>query len=109
MWSTSRWAAGEVAAAEEGYGEVVVVVGVVGVGGGGALEEGAGILTLAAGGYGLVVDDLGEREAGGYEGEGGCGFGVLGGVEAGEAEVEVGFEGEAVVGRDAGEGGGGVV
>ena len=61
---------GQVSAAVEGDGEVVVVVGVVGVGVGGALEERDGVLAQAAGGYGLVVDDLGEREAAGYEGEG---------------------------------------
>ncbi len=100
---------GEVSAAVEGDGEVVVVVGVVGIGVGGALEERDGVLAKAAGGYGLVVDDLGEREAAGYEGEGGFGVRVFGGVEAGEAEIEAGFESYAVVGRDAGEGGGGVL
>jgi hypothetical protein len=39
-----------------------VVVGVVGVGGGGALEERDGVVTLAAGGDALIVDDLGERK-----------------------------------------------
>ena len=51
---------GEVVVAKEADGEVVVVVGVVGVGGGGALEERGGIVALAAGGDGLIVDDLGE-------------------------------------------------
>src|SRR6266851_3015170 len=100
---------GEVSAAEEGDGKVVVVARVVGVGGGGALEQGDGVVTLTAGGYGLIIDDLGEGEAAGNELEGGLRFGVPGGVEAGEAEVEAGFEGAAVGGRDFGEGGGGVV
>ena len=73
-----------------------MVVGVVGVGGGGALEERDSVVALAAGGDGLVVDDLGQGQAAGDEGEGGFGFGVLCGVEAGEAEVEAGFEGEAI-------------
>src|SRR6266851_7965645 len=100
---------GEVSAAEEGDGEVVVVARVVGVGGGGALEQGYGVVTLTAGGYGLIIDDLGEGEAAGNELEGGLRFGVPGGVEAGEAAVEAGFEGAAVGGGDFGEGGGGVV
>ena len=66
-----------------------MVVGVVGIGGGGALEEGDGVAALAAGGDGLVVDDFGKRKTAGDEGEGGLGFGVFGGVETGEAEVEV--------------------
>ncbi len=53
-------------------------------------------MALAAGGDGLVVDDFGERQAAGDEGEGGFGFGVFCGVEAGEADVEAGFEGAAV-------------
>ena len=86
-----------------------MVVGVVGVGGEDLLEERDGVLALAAGGYALVVDDFGQRQAAGDEGEGGFGFGVFGGVEAGEAAVEAGFEGDAVGGRDFGEGGGGVL
>ena len=76
---------------------------------GGAQEERLGILVLVALGHGLVVDDLWERQAGGDEGEGGFGVGVLGGVQAGEAEIEVGFEGLAVVGRDLGQRGGGFI
>ena len=100
---------GEVGAAQEGDGYVVVVVGVLGVGGRGALEEGCGIATLTAGGYGLVVDDLGEGETGGDEGEGVLGLLVAGGVEAGETEVEAGLEGAAVGGVDFGEGDGRLV
>ena len=80
---------GEVASAEQGDGEVVVVVGVVGIGGEARWKRANGVVALAAGGDGLVVDDFGEGEAAGDEGEGGLGFGVFGGVEAGEAEVEV--------------------
>ena len=69
---------GEVSLAEEGDGEVVVVVGVVGVGCGGALEEGDGVVSLAAGGDALIVDDFGKRKTAGDEGEGGLGVGVLG-------------------------------
>ncbi len=98
-----------VAAVEQGDGEVVVVVGVVGVCGEDTLEEGDGVLALTAGGDGLIVDYLGKRKAGGDEGEGSLGLGVLGGVEAGEAAVEAGLEGEAVVGGDLGEGGGGLI
>ena len=87
---------GEVAAVVLEDGEVVVVVGVVGVCGGGAAEEGDGVLMLAVEGDALVVEDFGERQARGDEGEGLLGVGVFGGVEAGEAEVEVGFEGSAV-------------
>ena len=68
---------GEVALAEQGDGEVVVVVGVVGVGGGGALKERDGVVALAAGGDALIVDDLGKRKAAGDEGEGCFGLGVL--------------------------------
>ena len=86
-----------------------MVIGVAGVGGGGTLEEGSGIVALAAGGYGLVVDYLREGQTAGDELEGGFSFGVFGGVEAGEAEIEVGFEGLAVVGRDLGQRGGGFI
>ncbi len=73
-------------------------------------KSGDAVLVLAAEGDALVVDDLGQGEAGGDEGEGGLRGGVFGGVEAGEAEVEVGFEGEAVgFGGQLGEGGGGLV
>ena len=101
----------EVSAAPERDGEVVVIVLVGRVGGGGALVEGDGVLALAAEGDALVVDDLRQREAGGEELEGGVGTGVVGGVEAGEAEVEVGLEGLRVGERDLGERGcgGGVV
>jgi len=95
---------GGVAAMEERDGKVVVVVGIVGVGGDRLLEEGDGVLALAAEGDGLVVDDLGKWKAGGDELECLLRVGLLGGVEAGEAEVEAGFEGEAVVGGDFGEG-----
>ncbi len=47
-----------------------MVVGVVGVGGGGALKERDGIVALAAGGDGLIVDDFGEGQSAGDEGEG---------------------------------------
>ena len=60
----------EVALAKQGDGEVVVVVGVVGVGGGGALKRADGIVALAAGGDGLIIDDLGKRKPAGDEGEG---------------------------------------
>ena len=63
--------AGDVAAAEQGDGEVEVVVGVVGVGGDDLLEERDGVLALAAVGDALVVDDFGQRQAAGDEGEGG--------------------------------------
>ena len=76
-----------------GDGEVVVVVGVARIGVGGTLEDGGAVFALAGLGYGLVVDDLGEGEAGGDEGEGGFGFGIFCGVEVGQAEVEIGFEG----------------
>ena len=62
--------AGGVAGAEEGDGEVVVVVLVRGIDGGGALEEVDAVLALAAEGDADVVDDLGEREAGGDKLEG---------------------------------------
>ena len=81
---------------------MVVLVGWIG--GGGALKEGDAKLALAAKGDALIVDDFGKRQAGGDEVEGVARGGVAGGVEAGEAEVEVGFEGEAVGGRDLGEG-----
>ena len=101
--------AGGVVLTKEGEGEVVAEVGVVGVGGDGSLEEGGGVVALAAAGDGLVVDDLGEGEAGGDKGEGGLGLGVVVGVEAAEAEEELGFEGAAVGGRNPGEGGGGAI
>ena len=72
-------------------------------------KRGKGVLVLAALGDALIVDDLREWEAGGDEGEGVFGFGVFAGVEAGEAEVEAGFEREAIRGRDLGEGGGGFI
>ena len=67
---------GEVALAEQGNGEVVVVVRVVGVGGGGALKQGNGIAALSAGGDALVVDDLGKGKPAGDEGEGGLRLGI---------------------------------
>jgi hypothetical protein len=96
-----------VSAAEEGDGEVVVVVLGGWVGGGSLAEERDGVFALAAESDGLVVDDFRQRKAGGDEGEGLLGAGVVGGVEAGEAEVEIGLEREAVGGGYAGEGGGG--
>lgn len=86
-----------------------MVVGVVGVGGGGALEEGDGITTLTAGGYGLIVNDLRKRKTAGDELEGSFGVGVLAGVEAGETQIEAGFKGATIVGRNLGKGCGGVV
>jgi hypothetical protein len=74
---------GEVASAEQGYCDVVVVVGVVGIGDGGALKEGDGVTTLAAGGDGLIVDDLGQGETACDEGEGRLGFCVFRSVETG--------------------------
>ena len=100
--------AGEVALAEEGDGEVVVIVGVVGIGGGGALEEWDSIVTLPAGGDSLIVDDFREGQAAGYEGEGRFCFSVFCGVEFGEAEVEISFESEAICFGDFGEGKGGL-
>ena len=82
----------EVAAAPQGDGEVVPVVLVGGVGGGCALVECDGVLALAAERDSLVVDHLRQRKAGGEELEGVVGAGVVGGVEAGETEVEVGLE-----------------
>ena len=70
---------------KQGNGEVVVVVGVVGIGHRDLLEERDGVLALAADRDGLVVDDLGQRQAGGDELEGLLRLGVLVGVEAGEA------------------------
>ena len=99
--------AGDVVAAEQGDGEVEVVVGVVGVGGDDLLEERDGVLALAAEGDALVVDDFGQGQAAGDEGEGGLGLGVFGDVEAGEAAVEAGFEGDAIGGGNLGERGGG--
>ena len=61
---------GEVASAQQGDGEVVVIVRVVGIGGGGALKERNGIVALAAGGDGLIVDDFGKGKSAGDEGEG---------------------------------------
>ena len=69
--SASCSAVWQIAAAPEGDGEVVVVVLVGGVGGGGTLVEGDGVLALAAERDALVVDDLGQREAAGEELEGG--------------------------------------
>ena len=51
--------AGDIAVGEQGDGEVEVVVGVVGIGGGDLLEEGDGVLALTAGGDTLIVDYLG--------------------------------------------------
>ncbi len=86
-----------------------MVVGVVGIGDGGALEEGDGVTTLAAGGDGLIVDDFGEGETAGDEGEGRLGFGVFRSVETGEADVEVCFESTAVGWGDFGEGSRGLI
>ena len=100
---------GGVAAAVEGDGEVVVIVLVGRVNGGGLLEESGRIFALAGESDGLVVDDFGQRKAVGYELER-CGSGsVVGGVEAGEADVEVGLERLRVGGGYLGERGGGVI
>ena len=56
-----------------------------------------------------MLTDFREGEAAGYEGEGLFGFGVFGAVEAGEAEVEAGFEGASVAVGNFGEGDGGVL
>ncbi len=55
-----------------------MVVLVAGVGGGGALEECGCVFALAALGHGLIVDDFGEWQARGDEGEGSFSLGVLG-------------------------------
>ncbi len=70
-------------------------------------KSGAGVLALPAGGYSLVVDDFGEREAGRDKGECGLGFGVLRDVEARESAVVAGLERLAVGGGNLGERGGG--
>ena len=71
-------------------------------------KSGAASLPLAAEGYAFVVDDFGQGQAAGDEGKGGLRFGVFGDVEAGQAAIEIGFEGDAVRGGDLGEGGGGL-
>jgi hypothetical protein len=54
-----RFRSGEVATTQQGDGDVVVIVGIFGVGSGGALKQGSCIVALAAGGNALVVHDLG--------------------------------------------------
>ena len=99
----------EVSAAKVGGGEVVVVVRVAGVCVGCAEEECEGIFTLAIKCDALIVDDLRQGQARGDEVEGGFGLGIFCAVEAGEAEVEVSFECEAISLRNLGEDGGGLV
>ena len=97
---------GEVSTAQVGGGEVVVVVGVVGICVGSAEEESLGVFALAIEGDTLIVDNLRQGQTGGDEGERGFGLSVFGAVEASEAEVEVRFEREAVSFGDFGEDGG---
>ena len=56
----------------------------------------------------MIVDDLREGQAAGYEGEGRFCFSVFCGVEFGKAEVEISFESEAICFGDFGEGKGGL-
>ena len=93
---------GEIASTQQGNGEVVVIVRVVRVGGGGALKQGHGVVALTAGGDSLIVDDFGKGQPAGNEGEGRFGLSVLCGVEAGEADIEMRFEGSPVGLRDFG-------
>ena len=86
-----------------------MVVGIAGIGVGGTEEEGEGIFRLAIECYALIVDYLWQGQAGGDEGEGGFGLGVFGAVEAGKAEVEVGFKREAIRLGDLGKGGGSLI
>jgi hypothetical protein len=53
-------------------------------------------VALTAGGDRLVVDDFGKGQSAGHEGKSGFGLSVLCGVEAGEADVEMRFEGSPV-------------
>ena len=73
--------AGEVTAAVEGDSEVVVVVGVVGVGVRGALEERGAILVLAGEATPWSLTTSGKWQARGDEGEGVGGVGVLGALK----------------------------
>ena len=86
-----------------------MVVGIAGVGCGYLFKEWGCVLALTACGDALVVDHLRQREAAGDEGKCGCRLGVFCVVEAGEAEVEAGFESYAVIGLDLCERGGGCI
>ena len=94
---------GDVAAAQQRDGQVEVVVGVVGVDCNHLYEERRGVLALAAGGDALIVDHLGQRQAGGDEGEGGGGLGVSRDVEARQPAIESGLQRKAIRGRHLGQ------
>jgi hypothetical protein len=100
---------GEVTLPEEGHGEIVVIVGIVGIGCRGALEEGDSVAALTARSDGLIVYDLRKREATGDEGEGRLGLGIIGRVEAGKPEVEAGLKSAAVRVRNFGKSGCGLI
>ncbi len=81
-------------------GEVVVVVLVGWIGLRGALVELEAVFALAAERDALVIDHLRQRKSGGHEGEGLFGGGVLGSIEARQAESEVGLQRQRVGGWD---------
>ena len=87
-----------------------MVVSVVGIAGDDLLEERGGVLALTAGGHALVVDHLGQRQAGGYKGESRFCLSVFCDVEASEAAEKSGFQRHTVSRRDLGQSGcGGLV
>ena len=96
------------AVAMEADGEVEVVVGVGGIGGGGLAEESdgqGGVAVVAAVGDGLVVHDLRQRQDASDHGEGLFGPGVVAGEDEREAAVIACFESGRVVLGDFAEGG----
>ena len=97
---------GYVLLAAQGYGEVELIVRIVGIGGHRLLEKGGGIQTPAAGRHALVVDHFRQRQLLADKSEGVFRLDVTAQIEISQAAIEVGLAGIGVVARQASQGGG---
>ena len=86
-----------VAATEQRDREVEVVILLVRIGCGGALEERCAVFALAAQRDSLIVQHFRQRQTRGEEGKGLLGACVVGRVEARQTEVEVGLKRKTIV------------